>query len=127
MVKGYRKLRPTRHYLWQYLSLSGLCLLGLSILETWPFKIAAFHDGLYYDKNYIHALSNGFSGTQTDYLTDQIINVTVENMIVILIMVVLSCGIIGFINDTFRILKELINWIRNIAKTIRRPCMALPF
>lgn len=127
MVKRYGQLKPTRHYLWQYICLSVLCLWGISILETWPFKISNFHNGLFYDKNYIHALSNGFSGTQTEYLIEQIINLTIENLVVILILVVFCCGIIGFINDSFRILKILKKWILNIVSKIRRPDTVLPF
>lgn len=127
MVKRYSKLKPTGHYLWQYVCLSVLSLLGISILETWPSKISAFQNGLFYDKNYILALANGFSGTQTDYFTNNIINITGENLIVILIMVVFTCGIIGFISDTFILLKLLKRGFFNLIGKIRNPGLAITF
>lgn len=119
MANRYSKLKPTWHYLWQFGFLSGLCILGISILETWPSKICSFPYGTLCDKHYVHALSNGFSGTIEDYLIEQIINVTVENIVIVLIMLALVCGLVGFISDTFSILNFLNKGLLKIINKIR--------
>ena len=112
MIRTIYRLKPSSHYLWRFGCLAALCLLGISILETWPSKINSFHHGLFHDKNYVNALSEGYSGSHADYLIKQIVDATLENIIVIIILSLLVLGIMGFINDTCLVIKTLSKKLR---------------
>lgn len=77
----------------------------IAILENWP-RIIHNNSNIFLDKNYIQAMTNGYSGSHTDFIIQRLINEAGFSLIIILIFVAVVFGFGGFLKDPFLIVKK---------------------
>ena len=117
--KSIRK--NTWYYFWRFLSLVILNLWLVAILEDW-LRIIRNSSNIFLDKQYIHAMTNGYSGSHADFIIQRLINEAGFSLIIILIFVAVVFGFGGFLKDTYLIIKKtgnLINkrWLSQLGGT----------
>ena len=99
------KRKNTWYYFWRFLSLAILNLWLVAILEDWP-RIIRNSSNIFQDNQYIHAMTNGYSGSHADFIIQRLINEAGFSLIIILIFVAVVFGFGGFLKDTFLIVKK---------------------
>lgn len=82
------KRKNTWYYFGRFLSLAILNLWLVAILENWP-RIIHNSSNIFLDKKYIHAMSNGYSGSHADFIIQSLINEAGFCLIIILIVAAL--------------------------------------
>ena len=103
------KRKSTWYYLWRVLSLAVLNIWLIAILESWPRII--HNNSHILDKQYIHSLATGYTGTHADFIINALINEAGISLILVLIFVTVIIGFGGFLTDTYLIIKKTGNLI----------------